>query len=63
MKSSLRNRLSDTKVIIIDEISMVSNNLLCYIYIKLNEIFDLVIYEPFPGLAVIALRDFLNCHQ
>ena len=33
--STLRNRLSDLKVIIIDEISMVSNNLLYYIHLRL----------------------------
>ena len=51
------------KVIIINEISMVSNNSLFHVYIKLNEIFDLVIHKPFPALTVIALGDFLNCHQ
>ena len=42
IKSSLRNRLPDLKVIIIDEISMVSNDLLYYVHLRLNEIFDCV---------------------
>ena len=46
IKSSLRNRLSDMKIIIINEISMVSNNLFC-VYIKLNEIFDLEFINHF----------------
>ena len=36
IKSSFRNRLSELKIIIIDEIYMVFNNLLLYIYLRLN---------------------------
>ena len=36
IKSSLRNRLSELKIIIIDEISMVSSNLLLYVHLRLN---------------------------
>ena len=39
MRSSLRNRLSELFVIVIDEISMVSNLLLLYINQRLIEIF------------------------
>ena len=42
MKSNLRNRLSELKINIIDEISLVSNNLLFYVYLRLNEIFGTV---------------------
>ena len=42
MKRSLRNHLSDLKVIVIDEISMVSNELLFYVHISVNEIFGSV---------------------
>ena len=55
-KSKLRTVLSSTKVILIDEISMVSNHLLLHIHQRLNEIFgteDL----PFAGLSIIALGD------
>ena len=55
-KSKLRNILSPTKVILNDEISMVSNYLLSHIHQRLNEIFgteDL----PFAGLSLIALGD------
>ena len=55
-KSKLRNILSSTKVILIDEISMVSNYLLLHIHQRLNEIFgteDLA----FAGLSLIALGD------
>ena len=36
MKSSVRNRISELKTVIIDEISMVSNNLLFYVHLRLN---------------------------
>ena len=41
LKSTLRNRLSDLKVKIIDEISMVSNDLAFHIHLRLNEYFVL----------------------
>ena len=52
MRSTLSNRLSDLKVIIIDETSMESNNLLYFIHLQLNEIFGTKDIEPFAGLAV-----------
>ena len=58
IKSSLRNRLPDLKVIIIDEISMISNDLLYYVHLRLNEIFDCVTNESFAGITVIAVGDF-----
>ena len=39
MKSSLRNKYSELKVLMIDEISMVSNDLLFNIHLRLVEIF------------------------
>ena len=62
MKSSLRNRLSDLKVII-DEISMVSNDLLYYVHLRLNEILGCVTSEPFAGITVIAVGDFFQLPQ
>ena len=49
MKSSLRNRLSDVKVIIINEILMVSNDLLFHVHLRLTEIFGSVNDQPFAG--------------
>ena len=49
MKSSLRNKLSDLKVIIIDEILMVSNDLLFHVHLRLTEIFGPVNDQPFAG--------------
>lgn len=63
MKSSLRNRLSDLKVMIIDEISMVSSDLLFYVHLRLNEIFGLVNCEPFAGVTAIAVGDFFQLPQ
>ena len=60
MKCSLRNHLSDLKVIIIDEISMVSNELLFYVHLRLNEIYGSVNNDPFAGTTVIVLRYLLK---
>ena len=37
-------------VVIIDEISMVLNDLLCYVHLKLNEIFGCVTNEQIAGI-------------
>ena len=52
---SLRKNL---KVIIIDEISMVSNKLLLYIHQRLTEIFGTTNNAPFAGISIIACGDF-----
>ena len=41
IRSSLRNKLSEVRLLIIDEVSMVSNKLLLYIHQRLVEILDL----------------------
>ena len=59
MRSSLRNKLSDLKVIIvIDEIPMASNGLLFYSHLRLTEIFGSVNDQPFAGVSVITVGDF-----
>ena len=60
MKCSLKNHLSDLKVIIIDEISMVSNELLFYVHLRVNEIFGSVNNDPFAGMTVIVIGDLLQ---
>ena len=60
MKCSLRNHLSDLKVIIIDEISMVSNELLFYVHLRLNEIFRSLNNDPFAGITVIVVGYLLQ---
>ena len=60
IKCSLRNHLSDVKGIIIDEISIISNELLFYIHLRLNEIFGSVNNDPFAGLTVIVVGDLLQ---
>ena len=60
MKCSLRNHLSDLRVIFIDEISMVSNELLFYVHLRLNDIFGSVNNDPFPGITVIVAGDLLQ---
>ena len=39
---------------------MVSNNLLYYIHLRLNEIFGTAGTEPFAGLTILAVSDFLQ---
>ena len=60
MKSSLRNRLSELKIIVIDEISLIFNNLLFYDHLRLNEIFGTVNDKPFAGISVITVGDFFQ---
>ena len=60
MRSMLRNRLSEIKVLIIDEVSMVSNDLLLHIHLRLTEIFASKGNFPFAGITVIAVGDFLQ---
>ena len=55
-RSKLRNKLS-VKVILIDEISMVSNILLLHIHQRLYEIFGTSEELPFAGLSVIPFED------
>ena len=62
MNSTVRNRLADLKTIIIDEISMVSNNLLFFNNLRLNEIFATTNIESFAGLTIVAVGDSFNYH-
>ena len=49
----LRNKLSEIKFIIIDEISMVSSVLFYQVHQRLNEIFGVSTDLPFAGLPVV----------
>ena len=60
MRSRLRNKLSDLKVIITDEISIVSNDLLFHVHLRLTEIFGSVNDQPFASVSVIAVGDFFR---
>ena len=60
MRSILRSKLSDLKVIIIDEISMVSNDLLFHVHLRLTEIFESVNDQPFASVSVITVGDFFQ---
>ena len=56
-KSCLRNKLSDVRLIIIDEISMVSSDLFYKIHARLTEIFGCKSDEPFAGIPVLVCGD------
>ena len=60
MRFMLRNRLSEVKVLITDEVSMVSNDLLLHIHLRLTEIFASKGNFSFAGITVIAVGDFLQ---
>ena len=57
MKSSLRDKYSELKAVIIDEVSMVLNKLLLYIHQRLVEIFSCLPDIPFAGVTVICSGD------
>ncbi|XP_057297639.1 uncharacterized protein LOC130628671 [Hydractinia symbiolongicarpus] len=56
-RSTLRNNLSEVQLIIIDEVSMVSNKLLLYIHQRLVEIFGCPPEMPFAGISVLFSGD------
>ena len=58
MRSKLRSKLSELCVVIIDEISMVSNLLLLYIHQRLVEVFGSSSDLPFAGISIIVFGDF-----
>ena len=59
-RSELRLKYEDLKVIIIDEISMVSNKLLLHMHQRLLDIFGYAnnCDKPFAGLTIIVVGDF-----
>ena len=59
-RAALRNKLSEVRLIIIDEISMVSSVLFYQVNQQLNEIFGYSGNEPFAGLPVIVCGGFLQ---
>ncbi|XP_057316777.1 uncharacterized protein LOC130657796 [Hydractinia symbiolongicarpus] len=56
-RTTLRNKLSELKASIVDEISMVSNLQLFYIHLRLIEIFACRDEIPFAGITVIECGD------
>ena len=56
-KTLLRLSLSELKLLIIDEISMVSNNRLLHIHQRLKEIFGTSSSKIFAGISIIAVGD------
>ena len=56
-KTLLRLSLSELKLLIIDEISMVSNNRLLHIHQRLKEIFGSSCSKIFAGISIIAVGD------
>ena len=60
MRASLRNKLSEVAVLIIDEISMVSDKLFKDIHLRLCEIFGVSTTIPFAGKTIIASGDFFQ---
>ena len=56
-RAILRNKLSEVRITIIDEISLVSSMLLYQVNQRLNEIFGYSDQLPFAGLPVIVCGD------
>ena len=60
MRASLRNKLSEVALIIIDEISMVSNRLFKDMHLRLCEVFGVSTSIPFANKTIIAGGDFFQ---
>ena len=58
--AELRTNLADLKVIIIDEISLVSSDMLYTIHMRLKEIFNTPLTDLFANLNVILVSDLLQ---
>ena len=59
-KASLRNKLSEVKLLMIDKIAMVSSNLRTEIDASLSDTFSTSIQLPFGGLSVVLIGDYLK---
>ena len=58
--AALRNRLSEVKLLIIDQLSMVSNDIWTDFDSRLGEIFMMIPEKAFAGLSVVAVADLLQ---
>ena len=59
-RATLRNQLSELQMIIIDEVSMVSNKMLLHIHQRLKEIFATPDHMLFAGKSIIAVGDLFQ---
>ena len=62
-KTQIRVLLSELKLIIIDEVSMVSNITLLHIHQRLKDIFGSNSSQLFAGISILLLVIYTNCHQ
>ncbi|KAK7891183.1 hypothetical protein WMY93_023146 [Mugilogobius chulae] len=56
--NSLRAKYVDLQIVIIDEVSMVSHDLLIYIHSRLRQIKQRGDFSPFANVSIIAVGDF-----
>ncbi len=56
--STLRSKLGQLQILIIDEVSMVSQKLLCYIHGRLRQIKQCRNQTPFGNVSILAVGDF-----
>lgn len=56
----LRAKYSDLQILIIDEISMVDQNLFAYIHGRLRQIKQSGDFSPFGNVSIIAVGDFFS---
>ena len=59
-KAALINRLSEVKLILIDELYIVPSDLWAYIDSRLGEIFMMIPEKAFTGLSVMTVADLLQ---
>ena len=58
--AALRNRLSEVKLLIIDQLSMVSNDIWTDFDSRLGEIFMMIPEKAFAGLSAMIVADLLQ---
>lgn len=58
--NSLRAKYMDLQILIIDEISMVDQNLFAYVHGRLRQIKQTCSFSPFGNVSVIAVGDFFQ---
>ena len=57
-KTFLRQSLSELRLIVVDELSMISNNKLLHIHQRLKEIFGTSVSKLFADISIICVGDF-----
>ncbi|XP_065576394.1 ATP-dependent DNA helicase PIF1-like, partial [Artemia franciscana] len=58
--NTLRSRFRNLKILIIDEISMISKTLLLYVHGRLTQLYQSKAFQPFGGISVLVVGDLFQ---